>query len=119
MLFTARIFQCPIPSSALAKINLDRIPSRASGVRTGKKKVAVRNKMIYSVSVLLTIMKFDKILLIGGLIVAASLVLKSIKQFIYLSFTLLTLKFVWIVIMALFILMSLKKKTRSSREIKK
>ena len=75
--------------------------------------------MIYSVDVFLITMKFDKLLLIGGLIIAASLVLKSIKQFIYLSFTLLTLKFVWIVIIVLFILMSLKKKTRSSREIKK
>ena len=84
-----------------------------------EKKVAVRSKMIYSISVVLPIMKFDKILLIGGLVVAASLVLKSIKQFIYLSFTLLTLKFVWIVIIVLFVLMSLKKKTRSSREIKK
>ena len=64
-------------------------------------------------------MKFDKILLIGGLIVAASLVMKSIKQFIYLSFTLLTLKFVWILIILLFILSSVKKKPPSSREIKK
>ncbi len=56
-------------------------------------------------------MKFDKLLLIGGLIVAASLVMKSIKQFIYLSFTLLTLKFVWILIILLFILSSVKKKT--------
>jgi len=58
-------------------------------------------------------MKFDKLLLIGGLIVAASLVMKSIKQFIYLSFTLLTLKFVWILIIVLFVLSSLKKNTPS------
>ncbi len=64
-------------------------------------------------------MKSDKLLLIGGLIVAASLVMKSIKQFIYLSFTLLTLKFVWILIILLFILSSVKKKPPSSREIKK
>jgi hypothetical protein len=64
-------------------------------------------------------MKTDKILLIGALILAASLVLKSIKQFVYLSFTLLTLKFVWILIIVLVVLLSLKKKTRSSREIKK
>ncbi len=64
-------------------------------------------------------MKSDKLLLIVGLIVAASLVMKSIKQFIYLSFTLLTLKFVWILIILLFILSSVKKKPPSSREIKK
>ena len=64
-------------------------------------------------------MKFDKILLIGGLIVAAGLALKSLKQFIYLSFTLLTLKFVWILIIILFILTSIKKKTPPSRETKK
>ena len=63
--------------------------------------------------------KPDKILLIGGLVLIAGLALKSIKQFIYLSFTLLTLKFVWILLIVLFILMSLKKKARSSREMKK
>ena len=63
--------------------------------------------------------RLDKILLIGGLVLIAGLALKSIKQFIYLSFTLLTLKFVWILLIVLFILMSLKKKARSSREMKK
>jgi uncharacterized membrane protein len=84
-----------------------------------QKKVAEQSKKIYIVRVVFITMKFDKILLIGGIIVAAGLALKSIKQFIYLSFTLLTLKFVWILIIVLFILMSLKKKTRSSGEIKK
>ena len=64
-------------------------------------------------------MKFDKILLIFVLILFAGLVLKSIKQFIYLSFTLLTLKFVWIFLIILFILMSLKKKSPSSGGSKK
>jgi|GEM_PF-2702443 hypothetical protein len=64
-------------------------------------------------------MKFDKILLIFGLILVAGLALKSIKQFIYLSFTLLTLKFVWIFLIILFILMSLKKKSPSSGGTKK
>jgi hypothetical protein len=84
-----------------------------------KKEVAEQSKKIYIVRVVFIIMKFDKILLIGGIIVAAGLGLKSIKQFLYLSFTLLTLKFVWILIIVLFILLSLKKKTRSSRELKK
>jgi len=64
-------------------------------------------------------MKFDKILFIFGLILIAGLALKSIKQFIYLSFTLLTLKFVWIFLIILFILMSLKKKSPSSGGTKK
>jgi len=67
----------------------------------------------------LNAMKFDKILLIFGLILFAGLALKSIKQFIYLSFTLLTLKFVWIFLIILFVLMSLKKKSQSSSGTKK
>ncbi len=64
-------------------------------------------------------MKFEKILLTGGLVLAAWLALKSIKQFIYLSFTLLSLKIVWILIVVLFLLNSVKKATRSSNETKK
>ncbi len=64
-------------------------------------------------------MKVDKALIIIGLILIAGLALKSIKQFIYLSFTLLTLKFVWIFLIILFILMSLKKKSQSSDGNKK
>lgn len=64
-------------------------------------------------------MKFDKLVLIGGLVLIAGLALKSIKQFIYLSFTLLTLKFVWILLLVFVVLTSLKKKARSSRGIKK
>jgi hypothetical protein len=63
-------------------------------------------------------MKVNKILLIGGLVLAAGLALKSIKQLIFLSFTLLTLKFVWILILVLIILTSLKKKAQSSRDKK-
>ncbi len=76
-------------------------------------------KKIYSIGEDFSIMKTDKILLVGALVLAGSLVLKSIKQFILLSFTLLTLKFVWILIIILVVLTSLKKKTQSSREIKK
>jgi hypothetical protein len=72
--------------------------------------------MIYSIHVFFLIMKVNKILLIGGLILAAGLALKSIKQLIFLSFTLLTLKFVWILILVLIILTSLKKKAQSSRD---
>jgi hypothetical protein len=68
---------------------------------------------------LFEIMKFDKVLIIIGLILIAGLALKSIKQFIYLSFTLLTLKFVWIFLIILFILISLKKKSQSSDGTKK
>ncbi len=62
-------------------------------------------------------MKIEKILLIGGILLLAALALKSLKQFVYLSFTLLSLKIVWILLIVLFILLSLKKST--SRESKK
>lgn len=64
-------------------------------------------------------MKFDKILLAGGIVLALVLVLKSIKQFVYLSFTLLSLKIVWIFLILLFVLSSLKKRTRPTRDVKK
>ena len=63
-------------------------------------------------------MKFDKLLLIGGLILAAWLTLKSLKQFVYLSFTLLSLKIVWILLIVLFLLHSAKKATQP-RDTKK
>ncbi len=62
-------------------------------------------------------MKVDKILFIGGIILLAALALKSIKQFIYLSFTLLSLKIVWILLIIFFILLYFKKFT--SHESKK
>ncbi len=62
-------------------------------------------------------MKIDKILLIIGVFLLAALALKSLKQFVYLSFTLLSLKIVWILLILFFILLSLKKYT--SRESKK
>ena len=72
--------------------------------------------MIYSMPRVLR-MKIDKILLIGGILLLAALALKSLKQFVYLSFTLLSLKIVWILLILFFILLSLKKYT--SRESKK
>ncbi len=56
-------------------------------------------------------MKLNKILLIGGILLLAALALKSIKQFIYLSFTLLSLKIVWILLIVFFILVYFKKYT--------
>jgi len=60
--------------------------------------------------------KSYKFILILGIILIAGLALKSLKQFVYLSFTLLSLKIVWIGLIILFILMSLKKRTHPSRE---
>ncbi len=62
-------------------------------------------------------MKIERILIIGGLILIAALALKSLKQFVYLSFTLLSLKIVWVLLILFFILLSLKKYI--SRESKK
>jgi hypothetical protein len=51
--------------------------------------------------------------MIAGIALLAALALKSMKQFIYLSFTLLSMKIVWALLIVLFILTSLKKHTRS------
>ncbi len=64
-------------------------------------------------------MKSDKILLIIGILLLASLALKSLKQFIYFSFTLLSLKVVWILLVLFFVFQYLKKYTQSSHESKK
>ncbi len=53
----------------------------------------------------------EKILFFGALLLAAYLALKSLKQFIYLSFTLLTLKFVWVLLLVLGVLTLAKKRT--------
>ena len=55
---------------------------------------------------------FEKILFFAVIVLAIVLALKSLKQFIYLSFTLLTLKFVWIVLLVLAFLTYFKKRTR-------
>lgn len=41
-------------------------------------------------------MKANKFILVLGIVLLAMLALKSLKQFIYLSFTLLSLKIVWL-----------------------
>ncbi len=64
-------------------------------------------------------MKSDKIILIAGVVLLAALAFKSLKQMIFLSFTLLSLKIVWVLLVVLYILTVLKKRTRSSRDVKK
>jgi hypothetical protein len=64
-------------------------------------------------------MKSDKIILIAGVVLLAGLAFKSLKQMIFLSFTLLSLKIVWVLLIVLYILTVLKKHTRSSRDVKK
>ena len=63
--------------------------------------------------------KSDKIILIVGVILLAALFFKSLKQMIFLSFTLLSLKIVWALLIVLFILTALKNRGRSSRDVKK
>jgi hypothetical protein len=60
--------------------------------------------------------KSYKFILILGIILIAGLALKSLKQFVYLSFTLLSLKVAWVGLIIVIILMSLKKRMPSSRE---
>ncbi len=64
-------------------------------------------------------MKTNTVLLIGGILLLAALALKSVKQLIYLSFTLLSLKIVWILLVLIFILTYIRKYTQASRESKK
>jgi len=62
------------------------------------------------------IMKSWKFILILGAILTAVLASKLLKQFIYLSFTLLSLKIVWIGIGLISILTLLKKRDAARRE---
>ncbi len=57
------------------------------------------------------LLNIEKILFIGALLLAAYLALKSLKQFIYLSFTLLSLKIVWILLLVLGFLTFARKRT--------
>jgi hypothetical protein len=54
-------------------------------------------------------MKPEKILLITGIAVAGILALKYMKQVVYLSFTLLSIKVVWMALLVIFIIASIKK----------
>ena len=67
-------------------------------------------------------MKLDKtytILIVAGIILALSLAFKSLKQFVYLTFTLLTLKVVWVALVLLIFALIVRKKLRSMRVVKK
>lgn len=59
-------------------------------------------------------MRSEKILVTAGLILAAVLALKYIKQLFLLSFTLLSLKVVWLALIILFVFASIKKRIRSA-----
>jgi membrane-associated PAP2 superfamily phosphatase len=59
-------------------------------------------------------MKFEKIMLFLGLGLAILLAFKSLKQFIALSFTLLSLKIVWVALLVIFIAFAVMRKLRSS-----
>jgi len=61
----------------------------------------------------------DKILFIAGILLLATLAMKSLKQFVYLSFTLLSLKFVWILLIVILLLTYLKRFSRPSDTTKK
>jgi len=52
----------------------------------------------------------EKIMFFAVVLLAIYLALKSLKQFIYLSFTLLSLKVVWILLIVLAFLTSIKKR---------
>ncbi len=53
----------------------------------------------------------EKLLFAGAVLLVIWLALKSLKQFIYLSFTLLSLKIVWILLLVLGFLTFAKKRT--------
>ncbi len=53
----------------------------------------------------------ENLLLIAAVLLVVYLALKSLKQFIYLSFTLLTLKIVWIILVVLALLIYAKRRT--------
>jgi hypothetical protein len=63
-------------------------------------------------------MKSNKFILVLGIILLAMLAVKSLKQFVYLSFTLLSLKIVWVGII-LFVFFTYIKKAFTAPEDKK
>ncbi len=60
--------------------------------------------------------EFEKAAVILGIIIVAVLAVKYLKQFIYLSFALLSLKVAWAALAILAVVLALKKKARSPRE---
>ena len=61
-------------------------------------------------------MKSDTLLLIAVLALVVLLALKSLKQAIFLSFTLLSFKAVWIVLIVLLLVRSLKKNAHKTNK---
>ncbi len=57
------------------------------------------------------IIHIEKILFAAAVLLAAYLALKSLKQFVYLSFTLLSLKIVWVLLLVLGFLTFARKRT--------
>ncbi len=60
--------------------------------------------------------EFEKAAVILGIIIVAVLAVKYLKQFIYLSFALLSLKVAWAALVILAVVLALNKKARSPRE---
>jgi hydrogenase/urease accessory protein HupE len=86
------------------------------GIAAGWKTLAHAENKLYSAGVMHINMKSDKIILIVGVVLLAALALKSLRQMIFLSFTLLSLKIVWVLLIVLYILTLFRKHTRSSRD---
>ena len=63
--------------------------------------------------------KSDKIILIIGVVLLAALVFKSLKQMIFLSFTLLSMKIVWVLLILLYLLAVIRKYTQAPRDPEK
>ena len=63
-------------------------------------------------------MRYNIVLLIGALVLIALLSLRALKQFVYLAFTLLSLKIVWIAIILIVVLAWIRKQAGLSRKIK-
>lgn len=63
--------------------------------------------------------KSDKIILIIGVVLLAALMFKSLKQMIFLSFTLLSMKIVWVILILLYLLAVVRKYTQSPRDPEK
>ncbi|HEX9113227.1 MAG TPA: hypothetical protein VF888_02685, partial [Nitrospirota bacterium] len=79
-----------------------------NGIAGAGKALAQAGKNLYSDGAMNFTGKSDKIILIIGVVLLAALVFKSLKQMIFLSFTLLSLKIVWVIIVVLFLLTYVK-----------
>lgn len=91
---SAMRFLCPF-------FNIDKDKGKAY-ITVSRNEWQMREAMLVNV-------QFEKIVLALGLIIVAVLAVKSLKQFIYLSFTLLSLKVVWVALIILVMILVLKK----------